>query len=131
MADGKGGFIASDLSQYGRTHSPQQIRSAIVSPTDSPTVRMRLVTLTLRDGRKFVGRVRNEDNFTIQIQALDGTFTFISKSAVDKIEYDQKLLMPADYGSALTSEELNDLISYLMSVSDDSSTSSENHDDED
>ncbi len=131
MADGKGGFIASDLSQYGRMHSPQQIRSAIVSPKDSPTIRMRLATLTLRDGRKFTGRVRNEDNFSIQIQALDGTFHFVSKSAIDKIEYDQKLLMPADYGSALTSEELNDLISYLMSVSGDNSPSAENHVDED
>ena len=131
MADGKGGFIASDLSQYGRMHSPQQIRSAIVSPKDSPTIRMRLATLTLRDGGKFTGRVRNEDNFSIQIQALDGTFHFVSKSAIDKIEYDQKLLMPADYGSTLTSEELNDLISYLMSVSGDNSPSAENHGDED
>lgn len=131
MADGKGGFIAADLSQYGRTHSPQQIRSAIISPKDSPMVHMRLATLTLRDGRKFVGRVRNEDNFSIQIQALDGTFHFVSKSAVDKIDYDQKLLMPTDYGTILTSEELNNLISYLVSVSGDSSTASKNRDDED
>ena len=131
MAEGKGGFIASDLSQYGRTHSPQQIRTAIVNPTDSPTVRMRLATLTLRDGGKFVGRVRNEDNFSIQIQALDGTFHFVSKSAISKIEYDQKLLMPTDYGSILSSEELNNLISYLMSLSGDNSLSAGNHGDED
>ena len=130
MADGKGGFIASDLSQYGRMHSPQQVRSAIVSPKDSPSVHMRLARLTLRDGKKIVGRVRNEDNFSIQIQALDGTFHFISKSAVDKLEYDQKLLMPADYGSILTSEELNDLISYLVSIPADTSTSSGDREDE-
>ncbi|HEX4786023.1 MAG TPA: c-type cytochrome [Candidatus Sulfotelmatobacter sp.] len=130
MADGKGGFIASDLSQYGRMHSPQQVRSAIVSPKDSPSVHMRLARLTLRDGKKIVGRVRNEDNFSIQIQALDGTFHLLSKSAVDKLEYDQKLLMPADYGSVLSSEELSDLISYLVSVPGDSSTSSGDHDDD-
>lgn len=130
MAEGKGGFIASDLSQYGRTHSPQQIGSAIVNPKDSPTVHMRLATATLREGGQIVGRVRNEDNFSIQIQSLDGAFHFVSKSAIGKLEYDQKLLMPGDYGSVLTSKEVDDLISYLLSVSGESPTSPENHDDD-
>ena len=32
MTAGKGGFIASDLSGYARTHSVDQIRNAITTP---------------------------------------------------------------------------------------------------
>src|ERR1700745_2153959 len=72
MVAGKGGFIASDLSSYARTHTAEQIRSAIVSPdTDQQA---RLVTATTRRGEKVVGRIRNEDNFSLQLQTLDGTF---------------------------------------------------------
>jgi hypothetical protein len=63
-----------------------------------------------------VGRVRNEDNFSLQLQDLDGAFHFLAKSEVQGVEYSSQPLMPANYGSTLVSGELDDLISYLMSV---------------
>jgi len=116
MAAGKGGFIASDLSAYARTHAVEQIRSAITIPAPGGDRQARLVTATTRSGEKYVGRIRNEDNFSLQLQTLDGTFHFVTKSELEGLEYNSQALMPSDYSSTLSPEELNDLVSYLMSV---------------
>jgi cytochrome c oxidase cbb3-type subunit III len=83
MAAGKGGFIASDLSAYARSHGVEQIRSAITiySPAPRSDRQARLVTATSRGGQKYVGRIRNQDNFSLQLQALDGT-VFFSRSKI-------------------------------------------------
>jgi cytochrome c oxidase cbb3-type subunit 3 len=115
MAAGKGGFIASDLSGYARSHAVEQIRSAIAAPTPGGDRQARMVTATTRAGEKYVGRIRNEDNFSLQLQALDGTFYFVDKSDLGSLHSSQTL-MPSDYGSTLSSDELNDVVSYLMRV---------------
>jgi len=112
MVAGKGGFIASDLSEYARTHTVEQIRSAITAPGGDP--QSRLVTAKIRGGGEVVGRIRNEDNFSMQFETLDGTFHFVRKSDLDGLEYSTQTLMPSDYSSTLSSAELNDVVSYLM-----------------
>jgi cytochrome c oxidase cbb3-type subunit 3 len=115
MVAGKGGFIASDLSSYARTHTAEEIRSAIANPPGDDR-QVRMVTVIARSGEKCTGRVRNEDNFSLQLQSLDGVFHFFSKSEIEKLELDPQTLMPSDYRSTLTPDELKDVVSYLMSV---------------
>ena len=114
MVAGNGGFIASDLSVYARAQPVEQIRGAITNPGTDP--RARLGTATTRGGGKVVGRIRNEDNFSLQLQTLDGTFYSVIKSDLEGLQYNSQSLMPADYGSILSPDELNDLVSYLMKV---------------
>lgn len=116
MVAGEGGFIASDLSAYARVHSIKQIHDDITKPADGQNGRVRLVTAILRGGEKYVGRVRDEDNFSLQLETLDGAFHFMSKSDIEKLEYDSKPLMPSDYSSRLEPGELDDIVSYLMSL---------------
>ena len=113
MVAGQGGFIASDLSSYARTHSVEETRSAITSPTPGDR-QSRTVTATTRDGKKYVGRIRNEDNFSLQLQAFDGTFHFLAKPEIERLDFSPQSLMPSDFRSILGPNELNDLISYLM-----------------
>jgi cytochrome c oxidase cbb3-type subunit III len=122
MVAGKGGFIASDLSAYARTHTVEQIRNEITSPTPSSDRRARMATATLRNGEKFTGRVRNEDNFSLQLQTLDGIFHLLGKSELEELEYSSQALMPSDFGSTLSPDELNDVVSYLMSLAGASSS---------
>ena len=86
------------------------------NPAPGSDRQARMVTVTIRGGEKYAGRVRNEDNFSVQLQTLDGTFHFVSKQDLEAIEYSSQPLMPSDYGLTLTSGELNDVVSYLMSV---------------
>jgi cytochrome c oxidase cbb3-type subunit III len=113
MVAGRGGFIASDLSAYAGTHTEEQIRNAISKPALGADRPVRLVTATLRGGEKIAGRIRNEDNFSLQLQTLNGTFRSLAKSELEGLEYDSQPLMPSDYGSILSTAELNDVIGYL------------------
>ncbi len=116
MANGQGGFMGSDLSSFGGTQSPAEIRSAITDPNRNLDPRKRTLIVTTGSGQALTGLARNEDNFSLQLQTLDGTFHLLNKSELQKIEYQPRSLMPDDYGSRLSSKELDDLVSYLVSV---------------
>jgi cytochrome c oxidase cbb3-type subunit 3 len=118
MVLGEGGFIASNLSDYGRDHSIEQIRTAILNPDGSKGRSVRTATITLRNGEQYAGRVRNEDNFSIQLQDVNGAFHLFPRSDVTSFEYDAKSMMPSDYASRLSPKELDDVESYLIDVAD-------------
>jgi putative heme-binding domain-containing protein len=116
LAAGAGGFIASDLSSYGRSRPIEEIRDAIVKPNQPSNAPRGTVTIATRAGQNLTGVLRNEDNFSLQLQSLDGMFHLLMKSDIATINRDPNSLMPANYGSTLSASELNDLVSFLMSV---------------
>jgi cytochrome c oxidase cbb3-type subunit III len=116
MANGEGGFIGRDLSTYGATLSPDEIRANITHAASGNDKANKLAMVTLRDGRKFSGVIRNEDNFSIQLQSLDGTFHLLNRSEVADEKFASQPIMPANYGSILTPTEMNDLVSFLVSA---------------
>jgi len=91
------------------SRSHHQAESAVKRPP-------RTVTIDTRAGQTLTGVLRNEDNFSLQLQTLDGTFHLLMKSDVASVKRDSNSLMPADYGSTLSAGDLNDLVSYLISV---------------
>ncbi len=114
MINGSGGFIGADLSSYGSNGSSEEIRTAIIDPNKDLDPREGTVLATTREGRQFTGVARNEDNFSLQLQSVDGTFYLFSKADLDQLEFLPKSLMPSDYGSALSIGEIDDLVSYLV-----------------
>jgi len=133
MMSGLGGFIGADLTSYGLNRSAVEIRTAITDPNKDPEPREKTVLVTTRQGRQFTGIVRNEDNFSLQVQTLDGTFHRFSKNDLEHFEYLQKSLMPSDYGAVLNASELDDLVSYLVRTAKQShaSRTKVNYEDED
>jgi putative heme-binding domain-containing protein len=75
-----------------------------------------MVTATLRNGSVVEGIVRNEDNFSLQLQSVDGAFHLLQKSDIAQVEPHAEPLMPTDYGSTLSPAQLDDLVGYLMSI---------------
>ena len=114
MAETTGGFIGDDLTDYAQTHPISEIRDAITNPNKDLDPRKRIAVVITRDGEKFTGIARNEDNFSLQLQTRDGTFHLFLKSDLRTFEYRAESLMPSDYGSRFSASELNDLISFLM-----------------
>jgi putative heme-binding domain-containing protein len=113
---GEGGFIGPDLSAYGTSLSPQAILKSLLASTRIVPAGYKPAAVTASDGTRMEGLVRNEDNFSVQLQTPDGDFHFFEKSEALKVEYLTHSLMPTDYGDRLTRDELNDLVSYLMST---------------
>lgn len=117
MVKGEGGFIASDLSSFASGRHVAAIRDAITAPGKITDSRKSAMVVTAGDGKSYRGVVRNEDNFSLQMQTLDGVFHLFSKAELRSFEYESRPLMPGDYGVKLTQREIDDLISYLMSAS--------------
>jgi len=111
---GKGGFIASDLTEYGRTHTAEEARKVVLEPNNFLVPRWALVRVTTRSGEKFAGLVRDEDNFSIAILSEDGTFHLLIKSDIALITREPRSIMPDNYGKKLSSKQLDDLASFLV-----------------
>jgi cytochrome c oxidase cbb3-type subunit 3 len=116
MAGGEGGFIAADLSSYGAAHQPPEIRERILNPQKFARPGRGLVKVNTRDGKSFSGVTRNEDNFSLQLQTLDGRFVFLDRRDISRLTVVPEGLMPGDYASTLTQVEIDNLVSYLANA---------------
>ncbi len=116
MAAGAGGFIGSDLSNYAATESAEEIQQAILHPEAKADPAKKTVVVTTMSGEQLTGVARNEDNFSLQLQTLDGTYHLFTKTDLKSVEHQDQSLMPSDYGSRLSRVDLDDVVSYLMSV---------------
>jgi cytochrome c oxidase cbb3-type subunit III len=114
---GQGGFIASDLTGYGANHPARAIKQAIVQPDTPLDPASRAVEVQTKTGQNLIGVVRSEDNFNLALQTQDGRYHFLTRSSLAEVNYKQYSLMPRDYGTRLTSKELDDLVSFLMVTS--------------
>jgi putative heme-binding domain-containing protein len=113
MLAGKGGFIGADLSDFAVAHSPEEIREAIVHPNEKLLPGQQVISVETVAGQRLSGPVRNEDNFSLQLQGTDGKFHLLMKSQIAKVERTGHSLMPEDIGTRLSSAELDDLVSYI------------------
>ncbi len=116
MVQGLGGFLGPDLSNYGASHSISDIRGVIVSADKRSGFRKALAKATTKDGQTVSGLVRNEDNFSLQLQSLDGALHFLTKSDLAELTFGSKPLMPEDYATKLNERELDQVVAYLLSV---------------
>src|SRR2546427_6775660 len=68
------------------------------------------------DGATFIGRLLNQDTFTVQIlDAKDEKLKSFSKSNLREYAFANNSSMPS-YKDKLSTQELSDLISYLTSL---------------
>jgi cytochrome c oxidase cbb3-type subunit 3 len=115
--EGEGGFLGPDLTSHGLTSSVEAMREEIVRSPRVPPQGYRTASLATLGGDRLEGTIRNEDNFSVQLQTKDGSFHLFKRSDLQSFEYTGGSLMPTNYRERLTNEELNDLVAYLMSVS--------------
>lgn len=108
---GRGQFVAGDLAGFARDHPGDGIRDAILRPAAGA---QEAVTAVARDGKKFSGMIRNEDNASLQLQDGDGRFYLLMKSSLVSVQRKIGDPMPVDYGQRLSSTELDDLVGYIL-----------------
>jgi cytochrome c oxidase cbb3-type subunit III len=116
MAAGQGGFLASDLTSYGESRTPDEIRRAILAPKETSENAVKEAVVRTSDGKEHKGIIRTEDNFSLVLQTMDGAFVLLHRSDVEKVSYSEVNIMPTNYGTVLSPGEINDLVSYLMGL---------------
>ena len=112
MINGAGGFLGPDLSNYGAITPVTEMREQIMNHDQSP--RARTIVVATRDGRQLCGFARNEDNFSLQLQTLDGNFHFLDKSMVVSVDHSSAAAVDAE--NKLSKTNLDAIISYLVRV---------------
>ena len=113
MVRGNGGFLGPELTSYGQGRTITELKDAFAHPAER-NGNGRMVTVIAADNQHYQGVIRNEDNFSLQLQSADGAFHFFSKETLKQI--DRKPSSGMDVVSGLTPDQVNDLVSYLLSV---------------
>lgn len=112
--DGVGPRTAPDLSDIGASRTAPALQRSLLDPSSAMWPINRPVRITTRDGKTFRGRRLNEDTYTVQIiDDQERLLTFV-KADLREFEVNTKSTMPA--ASALSSEELSDVIAYLLTL---------------
>jgi cytochrome c oxidase cbb3-type subunit 3 len=112
--NGVGPRTAPDLSDIGASRTPAALQRSLLDPSSAMWPINRPVRITTRDGKTLRGRRLNEDTYTVQIiDEQERLMTFI-KADLREFEVSTKSTMPA--ATSLSSEELSDVIAYLLTL---------------
>lgn len=113
MIGGEGGFLGPDLSNIGIRRTLSQLREALLEPNVQVTKGFQGVTVTSPDGRKIKGVAKNYDNYSIQILDVEGKLHLLRRKDPQKVLFHESSWMPDDYARRLSTEEIEDLMTFL------------------
>jgi cytochrome c oxidase cbb3-type subunit 3 len=113
--NGAGGRTGPDLSDIGRSRSPEYLRQSILDPDADVPHRYWLVTATDSAGRTYEGFLMNEDTYTVQFIDMSQQLHSMAKSALKSCRIEKRSKMPS-YKGRLSEEELNQLAGYLSGL---------------
>lgn len=110
-----GSRVGPDLTEIGATRRAAEIDRSLVDPDAEVLPQNRYVRLVGKDGAVVLGRLLNQDAFTVQL--IDSKERLLSLNRADFKEYSfvDKSPMPS-YKEKLTADERADLVSYLVSL---------------
>jgi putative heme-binding domain-containing protein len=112
--NGVGPRTAPDLSDIGASRTAPALQRTLLDPSSAMWPINRPVRITTRDGKTYRGRRLNEDTYTVQIiDDQERLLTFV-KADLRELDVSTKSTMPA--ATSLSSEELSDVIAYLLTL---------------
>jgi len=120
IVSGHGSGIGPELTDVGDRRGLDYLRQSLLDPAIAQSQTMGYqdyltVRATTADGQVEGLRI-NEDAFSVQVRDVGGTVHSLRKD--DLVEFEKAFahsLMP-EYGGAMNDEDMDDLISYLMSL---------------
>ena len=115
MVNGTGAFLGPDLSSVGITRRPDEIERALTNPDADLRNGTRTVTVVKKDGSTVVGRVLNQDTYTLQFIDASGRLASVRKADTQRWDVMESSAMPG-YADKLSAQQLADLVSYLQTL---------------
>ncbi|MDA0678956.1 MAG: c-type cytochrome [Proteobacteria bacterium] len=117
---GHGKGIGPELTDVGDRRGLAYLRTSLVEPADAQSQTMGyqdFLTVRVKSAAESVEGLRiNEDAFSIQVRDIGGNVHSFRKDEFVEVEkIFAHSLMPA-YGAALSQQDMDDLVSYLMSL---------------
>jgi len=109
---GQGGKLGPDLTGSGRADLGYLLEN-IITPNSVVPVEYQMSLITLKDGRVMSGVITASDDRTMTLQTLADEILIEKKSVIKNIRMKDSI-MPSGLLSTLSTEQIRDLITYLM-----------------
>jgi len=113
----EGSYLGPSLDDVGTRRKSDEIRAAIVSPHSTVLPENRQVRLVKRDGKTAVGRILNQDGYSVQMIDATGQLATYSKFGLREFTIVDTNSMPS-FGNKITGQDLDDLVRYLSSLTE-------------
>ncbi len=110
-----GSYVGPYLDGVGAHRSPEQLRASLVSPQKEVLPENRTVRLVDSDGKTVMGRLLNQDGFSVQLIDSSGQLRSFEKSGLREFTIVTTNPMPS-YADKLNAQDLTDLVRYLSSL---------------
>ena len=115
LVRGEGGLKGPELSVIGSQRSGAYLRESILDPDSSVSQDFWVAKIITKDGSSHSGFVMNQDTYMVQILDFSRGLQAVPRSEFKDFGIDRSSLMPA-YKGRMTEAEVNDLVSYLLSL---------------
>src|SRR6185436_16575123 len=109
-----GSFVGPDLTDIGALRRAVQLERSLLNPDAEILAQNRTYRVVTREGATIIGKLLNRDTFTIQLMDAQGLRSF-QKANLRESGFVEKSPMPS-YKDKLSTQELADLVSYLVSL---------------
>ncbi len=110
---GKGGLVGPQLDGIGN-RGAERIFEDVLDPNRNVDHAFRAHTLVMKDGEVTTGLPRREEGEVLVIANAAGQEVSIQKKDIKERKESANSLMPDNFGEALTSEQLYDLLAFLL-----------------
>lgn len=115
--NGVGPRTAPDLSDIGVTRSPTSLQLNLVDPAAAILPINRPVRIVTRNEETITGRRLNEDTYTVQVIDSEERLRSLQKSELVTFEISRE---PSKQPTTLSTEEVADVVSYLLTLTGES-----------
>ena len=112
--NGNGSHFGPDLSEIG-ARQPDQLRASILDPDAEILPGNRTYRVVSKSGVTTVGRLLNEDTFTVQMIDKSERLLSFTKSDLKEYAFEAKSAMPSFKGK-LSDQEVADVVAYLSGL---------------
>jgi len=109
----EGGVQGPDLTRVGERLKADKLIESLVNPNAVIAPGYGLAAITMKDGNLVMGRLAKETETSVDIVALDGKGSTLSRTDIASIAPPMSAMPPL--GTALPPRDLRDLIAYLSS----------------
>jgi putative heme-binding domain-containing protein len=110
----QGSHFGPDLSEIG-ARRPEQLQTSILDPDAEILAANRIYKVTPKSGAPIIGRLLNQDTFTVQMIDKSDRLLSFTKSDLKDYGFETKSPMPS-FKDKLSGAEVNDVVTYLYSL---------------
>jgi cytochrome c oxidase cbb3-type subunit III len=112
---GVGSRVGPDLSDIGNLRLGGELERSLSDPDAEILAQNRYFRAVTKDGETIVGRLLNEDRYSVQLLDSKERLVSLKRANLRESAFVEKSSMPS-YKDKLSSGELADLVSYLVSL---------------